>query len=64
MLVVDGCHAVLCDSCIPLTSDCRLVIVAKTNCPFCIEIMRTFDDMGMNYVAFKGERVQAWDLVS
>lgn len=35
------------------TKQQQIVIVAKTNCPFCIEIMRTFDDMGMNYAAFK-----------
>lgn len=40
----------------PLPPCCkhRLVVVGRSTCPFCIEISRTFSEMGLHFVYYQG----------
>ena len=33
---------------------CRLVVVGRSTCPFCIEVSRTLTEMGLPFLYFQG----------
>lgn len=38
----------------PVPYCCRLLLVGRSTCPFCIEVSRTFSEMGLPYTYYQG----------